>query len=134
MFQTNENFTCSIYNYNIKIKYYSTMTKKIQFHNRFCFGGVFCVSSVTDSVNRIILHQERFIDSLKENLRKKTPFDRPVHTNMTKAWSPRRRSLYKHRVVLCVELMSNWQQMAQCRRCTHQYNEIVRQCNEIKNE
>lgn len=42
------------------------MTKKIQFHNRFCFGFFFCVSSVTDSVNRIILHQERFIDSLKE--------------------------------------------------------------------
>lgn len=43
------------------------MTKNIQIHHRF-----FCVSSVTDSFNRVILHKERFIDSVKVNVRKKT--------------------------------------------------------------
>lgn len=75
------------------------MTKNIQFHNRFFF----CVSGVTDSFNRVILHKERFIDSVKVNVRKKKNMDdRTVHTNMVKAWSPRRGSLYKHRgIVVC---------------------------------
>lgn len=65
------------------------MTKNIQFHNRF-----FCVSSVTDSFNRVILHKERFVDSLKENVRKKKTHGRPYSTYqhgegvVSSAWVP----------------------------------------------
>lgn len=69
---------------------YRTMTKTIQFLNLF-----FCVSSVTDSFNRVILHKERFIDSMKVNLRKKNPMDdRPYSTYqhgegvVSSAWVP----------------------------------------------
>lgn len=69
---------------------YRTMTKNIQFHNLFFF----CVSSVTDSFNRVILHKERFIDSVKVNVRKKKKHGRPYCTYqhgegvVSSAWVP----------------------------------------------